>query len=747
MDNQKIKCDCGEEKCTGIKCSLKLFLNNCAKIGRFKEQNENIVEFFKRMNLISTHKLFPIWDHHYNATKNKMHKFVTSSKKYVEGVNYCRISAKTHPKVWQNVKKYLDCPDTSWSVVYVDQELSIVLKQKMLAGRWGNIAGAHERNALELLFQIGTQREVETVPFKHFLLAAHKFYLDFPAWKKIQQKADNIVIGDHKKVNKSFIEKWIRDILTSLIERMHVQVDKTCRDNIVSSNGTMDNMEDDVNGQKKLSDNMAISKQLAEGFFNVFAGLAYTLLPSDIPIIDMKQFQKPGAPSIEKKCDDLLFHWAGSSILSSTGEQAQQMLLGDNKRNGAYLIRISHHYLFLLATFGINKIINDDKHSKQIGPFIICYGNNGSFFEQLITYQVMHLTTISNQLNAIPELRSCLICNQLCSKARVCQSSFTSPLPTSNNSYNNNNNNRYNGNNNNNSNFLYNIQNFDKYNNNIHGSNDILSPEFSSDYEFLTHSFVSVNMNEGQEQPKRMKRERGDNIKTESLFNRSTAINTPIYCIDTTDPTVLSILQIKISSTPDNSLSDAVIKISYHDNRTYTVECEKIMYSSKCLVPFLGRPSPVETKILIINDPKIVTTHFLKYIPKGKVWCCGVIEADTSYEITPGKQIFTDPPMGDTVLVCLSKNDFTPVETNNDIPFNINSNFLNMDSAPIINFDNNDDYDFSFLSGPTSVNTSWMISSSKKSPLSSPRSPRSPLSTSGILNLNTPSINPLFSFN
>ena len=230
MEETTTKCKCGEDKCTGTKCSIKLFLN---KYGKHKQPNENIVEFLKRMNLISTHKLFPIWDHHYNATKNKMHKFVTSSKKFIDGVNYCRISAKTHPKLWQNVKKYLDCPDTSWSVVYVDQELSGVLKQKMLAGRWGNIAGAHERNALELLFHIGTENECNTVPFKNFLLSAHKFYIDFPPWKKIQQSVESKTVGDHRKVNKAFIDKWIRDILRSLMLRMHIEVkdDNNCVSN------------------------------------------------------------------------------------------------------------------------------------------------------------------------------------------------------------------------------------------------------------------------------------------------------------------------------------------------------------------------------------------------------------------------------------------------------------------------------------------------------------------------------------
>eukprot|EP01091_Cochliopodium_minus_P014395 TRINITY_DN487_c0_g2_i5.p1 TRINITY_DN487_c0_g2~~TRINITY_DN487_c0_g2_i5.p1 ORF type:complete len:747 (-),score=199.95 TRINITY_DN487_c0_g2_i5:52-2049(-) len=600
-----------------------------------------------------------------------MHKFITTCKKNVERENYFKISAKTHSKVWKNIKKYLDGPDTSWSVIYVDEKLSEELKQKMLGGKWGNIAGVHERNAFEKLFQIGTKNEVETVPFKHFLSAAHKFYFEFPIWKKIQQKIENIVIGDHKKVDNAFIEKWIRDILTSLMN-------KKFRDN----NQTIENMEDDLNEQEKLSDNMTISKQLAEGFFNVFAGLAYTLLPSDIPIIDMKQFQKDkrGAPSMEKKCDDLLFHWAGCSILSLTGEEAK-LLLGENKSDGSYLIRISHQYLFLLATFGINKIISDEKLSEQTESIIICYNNNGSFIEQPISYKQMHLTTISNQLNAFPVFKHCISCDQLCCKGKVSDSVIV-PLPSSN-KRNNNSKNR---------------------DNSPSGNSQFLSPG----YEDTTPSF------EVQDQPKRMK--------------IGSTINIPIYSLDhTVDPTALSILHIKVSSTPDSSFSDAVIKITYHKDMTYTLECHKRTYLVKCVAPFIGKRTPVEKKILVINDPKVDTVYFLKYIPKRKLWSCGVIEDDTSYEITPCNRIFTDPPMGDTVLVCLSINNFSPVGKTTEISSNVESNCQNMNTPFNIesnnennsndtfftdsNFDNKEEMKNSFLTKPT-INTSCTVSPS-----------------------------------
>lgn len=490
--------------------------------------------------------------------------------------------------------------------------------------------------------------------------------------------------------------------------------------------------------KKKLNDNMPVSRQLAESFFNAFAGLAYTILPTSIPIIDLTAFQKNKEPSLQKKCEDLLYHWASSSILSVTGDKAQEMLLSEPKSNGTYIVRISHHYLWALATVGINKILNEDKFSKHVGPIIICYKNNDSFYEQLITFQVMHLTTISNQLASIPELRHCYICNQLCFKHKVTDSKLLTQI------------NPINGTNHLTFNNI-NIQSMDMLNSGgsslSNSSSNIISSEFSPEFELLSSSLLSVNMNDGTEH-KRMKRQRNDNIKLENPIpsTNNPFYHTPIYCIDNSnDPTILSVLQIKIIKTPDIRLMDAVIKICYHENRTYSVECEKIMYTSKCLVPFIGKPSPVETKILVINDPKINSTYFLKYIPKMKVWCCGVIEADTSYEVNESKSIFTDPPMGDTTLYCLSKVDLQPFAQEKELPF-LNSNLL-MDTTPL-NFEgDNNELDFSYLNSPSSLNTSWMINTSKKSPLSSPRSPRSPLSTSGILGLNTNSINPLFSFN
>ena len=422
MEKRKktVTCICEEMSCDSTNCSIKAFLQAYER-----QEKENVAQMLTRLGFISTHNLFPVWDHKYNGIKNKLHKYITSNtkkekgekaeekksrrsskQKIINGKDYCQISSKQNPKVWKEVKQYLQCPDTSWSVIYVSRSLAAKLKQEMLAGKFGEVLGVYERDHVEKLFETDREAPLKFVSFNELMNSAKKFYSDFPPWRKIHDKIHNgVPIAGHSLPGDRFVEKWIKDILVTLHQR------------IPEANSEQ---EGGSGGKRKTEDiadhpahSIRISPKLAESFFAAFAGLAYTIAPDTIPGFTIPNNVDPNVPKRSERLDDLLFHWQNSNLLSVTGDDAPKVLKGG--KNGSYCIRISHHFLWALGTVGISRLLNEERLASNLGPVIICFTNElGTYNEQLITTQIMSLTTISRQLRSTPGLRCCLHCGKFC---------------------------------------------------------------------------------------------------------------------------------------------------------------------------------------------------------------------------------------------------------------------------------------------------------------------------------------------
>lgn len=225
----------------------------------------------------------------------------------------------------------------------------------------------------------------------------------------------------------------------------------------------------------------------------------------------------------------------------------------------------------------------------------------------------------------------------------------------------------------------------------------------------------------------------------------------PIYCIDEQDikeMVVVSSVELKVYKSPDKSMEGVVVNIKYFQDKTYSVEYANRSY--KCLVPLIGKSNAIESKIVLINDPKITSTFFIKYVPRISVWCCGVIEADTSFEVTANEEVRVDPEIGSTKLFVVSFNKAVREQQERTHKVDLTAKDL---EGQILNIDFGEDFqvpnipEFNFTSP-------WIVK--PQPPRSPPRSPvlspRMGLSLSGsgggslnpsLLNLSGSGSNPL----
>ena len=404
---EKTLCACGEA-CYDKKCSIKTFLE---KHGTEKGENENVIDYVKRLGFVSSHCLFPIWDKKYNGTKNKIHKFIFTSKKHKCGTNYIKISSKTHPVTWKKVKNSLDCHESSWSTVYLDPNLYLFLKQKILAGKWGNVAGTHENSYYETLFNIGNEKEeTKEVKFNLFLESATKFYHHFPLWKSIQKEMASLPVGDHKKVEATTIESWIKDILSVILNKRSLDQKKIKQEKQETKEEEKQEEEKNEIHQEyqEFKEDSMIDRETVELFFRAFSGLASTIRPLEVPTIELKTVQAP----IEKILGDLYNFWSSSSILSLDKKRAEELLCSPTIKNGTYLIRISQNYLWELAKSGINEVLKNAGTNNSLGPFVICFKNKeGQYTEIRITLQTLLLITLTDLLNFKQDIYFCYHCN------------------------------------------------------------------------------------------------------------------------------------------------------------------------------------------------------------------------------------------------------------------------------------------------------------------------------------------------
>ena len=376
---------CEDLKCAVKDCSVEKFLK---QFGEKRKKDEDLIDFIKRMGFSSSHSLFPFWTKKLNPTKNRIHKAISNSSRLVEGVNYVQIDSKKHPNFFKMAKSKKECPETSWSIFYIDQKLFSNMIHKLLTGKFEVVPGLHELNTVQKIFKA----EKELVTFEEFKPHAELFWCNFPVWKEIFNQMKELKI-EHKMIGNGFMEKLIKMTLSILSHKLNQQESK----------------EQISAVPPIINSSFAINKKLAKMFFFAFSGIAYTLQIHKNPFVPEK-IKKEKAFVLESYSQDFIFHWCGGSMMLMDQSQSKKML--SNSHPGTYFLRICGQFVWDIASKGLQNVFKQ-MESKTPNPFFVCYiDQNNEYCEKPFKMQ----SSLSHFLGTIGEIDQCFICKTTCYK-------------------------------------------------------------------------------------------------------------------------------------------------------------------------------------------------------------------------------------------------------------------------------------------------------------------------------------------
>ena len=114
----------------------------------------------------------------------------------------------------------------------------------------------------------------------------------------------------------------------------------------------------------------------------------------------------------------------------------------------------------------------------------------------------------------------------------------------------------------------------------------------------------------------------------------------------------------KITESPDESVSGGVIEINYHKDKTFSVEFEKKFWKRSCVIPIIGKFPNFETKTLVIEDPKLDSFFFFNYFTDSKFWVFGSISRMDFCPIKIEDELHSKFNLGDTKIKFFSQLDY-----------------------------------------------------------------------------------------